>query len=141
KEVRVRKEEKRGFSKHLVRLRRHNEEMIDGNYPEIVLINSHDGSTSYQMRAGIYRMVCTNGLVVGNELYKQKVRHEGDVVTRVANIGREIIEVFLTIIDKAITLKNIELNYNMRIAFADALKLLSLDTETVEVESLNIIRP
>jgi hypothetical protein len=33
---------------------------------EIILINSHDGASSYQMLAGVFRFVCCNGLVVGD---------------------------------------------------------------------------
>jgi len=29
-----------------------------------VLINAHDGSSSYKLRAGLYRPVCTNGLMI-----------------------------------------------------------------------------
>ncbi|EBA7968526.1 DUF945 domain-containing protein, partial [Salmonella enterica] len=34
--------------------------------PEIILLNSHDGSSSYQMVPGLFRFICTNGLVCGS---------------------------------------------------------------------------
>ena len=64
-QARVKDESRQGFQKHMLRFRRG--ENID--HPreqmlEIVLINSHDGSSSYQLHAGVFRMVCSNGLVV-----------------------------------------------------------------------------
>lgn len=58
---------KSAFSKHIVRLR--NNEItkkysVGDNIPEMVVINSHDGTSSLQFMAGIYRLVCSNGLVV-----------------------------------------------------------------------------
>ena len=31
--------------------------------PEIVLVNAHDGTSAYQLRAGLFRPLCTNGLI------------------------------------------------------------------------------
>ncbi len=57
---RVRDLGRREYSKHMLRLRR--EGHINGQeVPEIILLNSHDGSSSYQMIPGIFRFVCTNG--------------------------------------------------------------------------------
>ncbi len=45
---RVRDEDKRGHTKHMVRLRREGANK-GTEVPEIILLNSHDGSSSYQM--------------------------------------------------------------------------------------------
>jgi hypothetical protein len=39
---------------------------VGDEFPEIVLINSHDGGCSYRMLLGMFRLVCTNGMVSGN---------------------------------------------------------------------------
>ncbi|MCI4005135.1 DUF945 domain-containing protein, partial [Dickeya dianthicola] len=46
---------------------------------EIVLLNSHDGTSSYQMLAGMFRFVCSNGLVCGDTVADVRVPHKGDV--------------------------------------------------------------
>lgn len=47
-------------AKHMLRLRRIRE--ISGQeMPEIILLNSHDGSSRYQMAPGVFRFVCHNG--------------------------------------------------------------------------------
>lgn len=63
-QARVRDPGKREHTKHMLRLRR--EGQITGKQvPEIILLNSHDGSSSYQMLPGLFRAVCQNGLICG----------------------------------------------------------------------------
>lgn len=46
--------------------------------PTIMLLNSHDGTTSVRFEAGIFRLVCTNGLVIKTEdMGSFKMRHMG----------------------------------------------------------------
>ena len=60
-QTRVRDPGRREHTKHLLRLRR--EGQITGQQvPEIIQLNSHDGSSSYQMLPGLFRSVCCNGL-------------------------------------------------------------------------------
>ena len=44
--------------------------------PEIVIVNSHDGSSSFRIMAGIFRLVCSNGLIVATDMTaNQRVCH------------------------------------------------------------------
>jgi hypothetical protein len=69
-------------SKHMVSFQ-NPELMIKGKngddaFPRIILTNSHDGFNSFQFRVGIYRLVCSNGLVVADEEFSAfKIRHKG----------------------------------------------------------------
>ncbi len=68
-QTRVRDPGRRGYTKHMLRLRRDGE--INGQHvPEIILLNSHDGTSSYQMLPGYFRFVCQNGCVCGQSLGK-----------------------------------------------------------------------
>lgn len=60
--TRVRDEGKGEHTKHMLRLR-HASQINGAEAKEIVLLNSHDGTSSYQMVAGMFRFVCSNGLV------------------------------------------------------------------------------
>jgi hypothetical protein len=52
--------------------------------PELVLINSHDGTSAYTLRAGLYRPVCTNGLLAQiGDFGLIHVPHRGDIVANV----------------------------------------------------------
>ena len=64
-QTRVRDEGKREHTKHMLRLR-HSSQINGAEANEIVLLNSHDGTSSYQMLAGMFRFVCSNGLVCGD---------------------------------------------------------------------------
>src|SRR5690606_12323968 len=56
------------FTKHLLRfqLRKYAEaeRVVGGLVPEVLLINSHNGTSAFHLQAGLFRFVCTNGLVV-----------------------------------------------------------------------------
>jgi hypothetical protein len=50
----------------------------DDSFPRIIVTNSHDGLSSFQFRVGIYRLVCSNGLVVADEEFSAfSIRHKG----------------------------------------------------------------
>jgi hypothetical protein len=53
-----------GYARHLIRFRHARESvtLVDA-IPEIVLVNAHDGTSAYQLRAGLFRPLCTNGLI------------------------------------------------------------------------------
>lgn len=82
KEVKARKNSTKGFQKHLL-VFRNDEVVINGDdgdtvFPQILLTNSHDGKNSFTFTAGLFRMVCENGLVVSTtEFENMKIRHMG----------------------------------------------------------------
>ena len=74
---RVNKIERQGFQKHIVRMR-HSQLMpsvVGSEFPEIVLINSHDGLSSLKMMLGMFRLLCSNGLVSGSVHDEIKFMH------------------------------------------------------------------
>lgn len=77
-EVRA-KEERIGFQKHLIRFRREGSApVLREIHPEIVLTNSHDGLASFKVMAGLFRLVCSNGLVVSEGGFNSiSIRHMG----------------------------------------------------------------
>ncbi|MDD5399570.1 MAG: DUF932 domain-containing protein [Sulfurimonas sp.] len=91
-EAKVRDEDKEGYQQHLVRFR-HFEDLLSPpeNAVELLLFNSHDRSKSFTISAGIFRFVCSNGLVIAESVFESyKIKHigdrENDVATAVANI-------------------------------------------------------
>lgn len=92
-QTRVRDPGRRGYTKHMLRLRRDGE--INGQHvPEIILLNSHDGTSSYQMLPGYFRFVCQNGCVCGQSLGEVRVPHRGNVVEKVIEGAYEVVGVF-----------------------------------------------
>jgi hypothetical protein len=78
-EQRVRLDDRRGFQKHLLRFQRADVVPARGEYTtELVLVNSHDRSSAYQLHAGLFRFVCGNGLVVADTTFERvSIRHSG----------------------------------------------------------------
>ena len=72
-------------ARHVVRLRRRFETVqLNDSVLEILFLNSHDGTSAYQLRIGIFRVVCTNGLIVSRSAFPtQCVRHRGNIVDEV----------------------------------------------------------
>ncbi len=96
KEVKARKEGNIGFQKHLI-IFRNNDIVINGEdddvvYPQILLTNSHDGKNSFIFTAGLFRMICENGLVISTEQFESlKIRHYGYSTEELTNVVNEIV--------------------------------------------------
>lgn len=49
------------------------------NIPQVIITNSHNGTTAYTVRAGLFRLVCSNGLIIESMMLgAQRVRHFGE---------------------------------------------------------------
>ncbi len=120
KQSNCRLENKKDYTKHMIRFR-HIQARPTANdlYPEIVLINSHDGLSSYRLVAGIYRMLCSNGLVAGNDYAEVRVRHQGDIVNHVIEGTYEVVETAHQMLGVANKMEAIELTIKEQKAFAE----------------------
>jgi|TARA_B110000908_G_scaffold32816_1_gene39184 hypothetical protein len=70
------------FSKHMVSFQNPDIQITstdgDNAFPRIIMTNSHDGLQSFQFSVGIFRLVCSNGLVVADEKFSDfKIKHKG----------------------------------------------------------------
>ena len=80
KQIKARKNA--GYQKHLV-VFRNNDIIIDGKdgdtvFPQILLTNSSDGKNAFTFRAGLFRLICENGLVISTQDFADlKIRHMG----------------------------------------------------------------
>ncbi len=72
----VRKQSRAGYQKHLIRFVQPDLIMGDERI-DLLLYNSHDRGCSFKLMAGIWRFVCSNGLVVGDEYANFSHRHIG----------------------------------------------------------------
>lgn len=66
------------FGKHVVEFRHNDAKPVNGVLPRVLFLNSHDGSTAARMFAGLFRFICSNGLVIGAALDMVKLRHTGE---------------------------------------------------------------
>lgn len=89
------------FAKHMIDFRHPDFEPVQGAVPRIILVNSHDGSSSARVLAGVFRFVCSNGLVVGTTIGKETVRHTGDaaadLIHRMQQLARNTSKIYMQI--------------------------------------------
>jgi hypothetical protein len=85
------------FSKHMVSFQ--NPDIMinsadgDDAYPRILLTNSHDGMQAFKFSVGIYRLVCSNGLVVADEEFSDfKIKHKGYSFAELRSVVRQAVE-------------------------------------------------
>jgi hypothetical protein len=94
---RSRIEGKTEFTKHMIRFRHPDTESslmkVGDVVPEVVLINSHDGTSAYKLIAGMFRLVCSNGLMVSDaEIAAVTVMHKGNILENVVDGSYRLIE-------------------------------------------------
>lgn len=141
-QARTRTEGKEDFTKHLLRFR-HAEQINGAEANEIILVNSHDGSSSYQMLAGCFRFVCHNGLICGETVEDFRVRHSGDVVGNVIEGAFRVLDEFELVDQSKGTMQQIALSPEQQQAFSRAALQLKYDPEEnrpIEPEQLNAAR-
>lgn len=124
--TRVRHDDRREYTKHMIRLR-HASQINGREANEIILLNSHDGTSSYQMLAGMFRFVCRNGLVCGDTVADVRVPHKGDVAGQVIEGAYEVLHGFDRAQQSRDAMQAITLDVGESEAFAGAALALKYD--------------
>lgn len=119
---------KREHTKHMLRLR-HASQIASQEANEIVLLNSHDGTSSYQMLAGKFRFVCANGLVFGDTMNDVRIRHKGDIVDNVIEGAFRVLDDFDLVDSQIDGMKSLTLSDGAQRAFARSALALKYDTD------------
>ena len=125
------REDKRDFTKHLLRMRHVNDlanansrDRMADTHAEIVLKNANDGTAAYELMAGAYRLVCSNGLIAWSPTFESvKVRHSGTL----EKVAMNVIEGTYRVVDESTHLlskrdqwSSITLQDDARLALAEA---------------------
>jgi hypothetical protein len=130
-QTRVRDQGKREFTKHMLRLR-HADQITGEEADEIVLLNSHDGTSSYQMLAGTFRFVCQNGMVAGENVADIRVPHKGNVIQNVINGAFDVLDGFDLIREQKEGMRTATLDRDEQQAFAHSALALRYDPTDAE---------
>lgn len=134
-------EGKQDFTKHMIRLRRP-DQISSQETNEVILINSHDGTSSYQMLTGMFRFVCMNGMVSGDISEDIRIPHRGDIVNQVVEAAYSVSEHFAIAEHSRDRMKSIELTEREKNAFAQiALNIKYGEEEEKPVTPSQILIP
>ena len=148
-----------GRGSHLVRIQTVKSYTLNGDtvHPEIVIKNSYDGSSQLECYVGVFRFVCSNGLIIpakDGAVGSIKIRHNGtpedaafDIVfgfkeqlQSAVQIQREMQKVVLT--DEQMVefaLQAAQLRWDIEITDEDAEKLLESARKDDEGENLWVV--
>jgi hypothetical protein len=144
KEVKARRNV--GYQKHLV-VFRNPEIVINGNdgdtvYPQILLTNSYDGKSSFTFTAGLFRLVCENGLVISTETFSDiKLRHMGYSFGELKEKIYSIINELPGVVDTMNKMKQIKLNEDQILDFAKKVVEIRFDEPNVKIDLEEIVKP
>ncbi len=136
----VRDAARAAHGKHMIRFRREDQLHLP-EAREIIMINSHDGTSAYKLSAGIFRLVCSNGLVVGREDMRHTVRHSGNVVHEVIEGATRIIEDFHRVTEDIELMKSTQIAPPLAIAFANAAIEARFEGDEKPVTADQVLRP
>lgn len=140
-QARARAEDRAGFGKHLIRFRRE-DQLAAPEAREVVLLNSHDGSSGFRLMAGVFRLVCANGLIVGQADNEIRVRHSGNAVDNVIEGAYRVVNDFDAVQEQIEGMKALPMRPEHRQAFARAALALRFDEpENCGINPEQIMRP
>ncbi len=138
---RSRIEGKSEFTKHMMRLRQPGELTLNQEYFEIILINSHDGTSSYQMMSGMFRLVCTNGMIRGDVAEDIRIPHKGNITENVIEAAFKILGESDTVQESMNIMKETRLSLPESRVFAEAALALKYEDNEAPFVAEKLLAP
>ena len=131
---------KEDFTKHLIRFRHPDSfnaiQRVGDSVPEVVLVNSHDGTSAYKLSAGLFRLVCSNGLMVSDSTVQMlSVLHKGDIVHDVIEGSFQIVQQGEKALARADEWNQLQLTAGEQGAFAEAARELRFADAEGEIKT------
>lgn len=142
----VRSRKYKGFQKHVV-VFRNPDIMIKGKdgddaFPQILLTNSHDGKAAFNLRVGIFRLVCSNGLVISDADFSNvSIRHINYTFETLQSKVAEVIAKLPNLVKKINQFKATELTEEQMKDFATKAMQLRTKQQVDVMEVLTAERP
>jgi len=138
-----------GFQKHLI-VFRNTDVVINGSdgdivFPQILLTNSHDGKNAFTFTAGLFRMVCENGLVIATEQFEDvKMRHMGYTFEELQIRIREMVARLPLTVESMNKMKTVELDEEKAVDLATralATRFTESDLKYITVDIMELLKP
>ena len=139
KQVKARKKSTNGYQKHMLTFE-HPKYKVEGReeYPQILLTNSHDGGNAFTLSAGIFRLVCSNGLVIKTEDYgSARLVHKGYSFEAVRKLVEEFEETVSEVLNKITEMKKVQLTKEQQIEFAKKAALLRFTAKSYNEDNIS----
>jgi len=149
KEVKARTKSTKGFQKHLL-VFRNDDVVINGDdgdtvFPQILLTNSHDGKNSFQFQAGLFRMICANGLVIADTQFEAvKMRHMGYTFEDLQVLLKDMVEKLPLTVESMNKMKEIEMDEVNALLFAKAAlgcRFTDAEIDRIDIDLKTLLEP
>ena len=128
------RKKRKGVGRHMIKFVNY-DFMQEGKteYPELLLTNSHDGTTAFQLDVGIFRLVCSNGMVIKSQDFgSMKVRHYGYDFETIKGAVNTLVEQIPDYLKQVEDMKEQELEREQMLEFAREAALLRFKTANIE---------
>ena len=143
-ESKVRDEENQGYQKHIIQFRSL-ENLLRPNakdeYEDIVLTNSHNRTSSFIVDLAVFRIVCSNMLVVPSKSFVHtSIVHVGFTEEKVKNAIKEVTSYMPKIKEEVTKFKSIYLTHAEEQMLANAAIDIRFDTNTHYIEANELLK-
>jgi hypothetical protein len=139
-QARPRDEDRYGHTKHMLRLRR-DDQIGKPEAAEVIIVNSHDGTSAYQMFAGMLRFVCTNSMIAGDRFEEVRVPHKGAIQDQIIEGVFTVAKDFPRLIDAAEAMKDTRLSPPEQRVLAEASLVARYGEDESPIAPDQIIQP
>ncbi|MBX9839468.1 MAG: DUF945 domain-containing protein, partial [Silvanigrellaceae bacterium] len=113
-----------------------------GLTPEVVLMTSHDGLSSFKFMSGIFRSICLNGLIVGNVDSSVNIRHVGCKEDEVIDAVFKILESSSEALSTSLKMRSVQLSQIQKFEYAEeAFKLRFDENKFINFSPANLLLP
>jgi hypothetical protein len=139
KQVKARKKETNGYQKHMITFENDSYKTEDATeYPQLLLTNSHDGGNAFTLSAGIFRLVCSNGLVLKTEDYgTSRLVHKGYSFEAIQDLVNEFVATIDETLTRITAMKEVELTKAQQMEFAKAAALLRFTEKSYNEQNIS----
>lgn len=104
--------------------------------PEIILYNSHDGSSSFKLFAGFFRFICSNGMIAGQG-FQASIRHTTKSVMSFDSLVRDTVKLIPSMLDTIERMKSVRLDQDQILDMAREAASLRWD----HIKNADITKP
>jgi hypothetical protein len=111
-------------------------------YPQVVVFNSHTGRGSFRFEMGIFRLVCSNGMVIkSSDMGSFQLKHTGYTFEELQHLVTAAVERMPEIAGKINTFGQRLMNSAEQRAFATSAFALRSDRQLTENELVDFLTP
>jgi hypothetical protein len=131
---RVRSLERGQFCKHMIKFQREGDfTQVEDERIQLLLTNSHDAGSCYHVMLGVFRMICSNGMVVQSASFQDiRIRHVGFDPKEIVRASSQVGEAGKLVSDRVSAMRAVNLEPVEQSALSRAAGLLLFEPDDLK---------